>query len=69
MATLASNEAWNKASHTDSGALVFQFIRGNVFTQVFGGMIIRQDWLDELGLYPFLQKYFVKDVLISAVKG
>ena len=50
MATLASNEVWNKAAHTDSGALVFQFIRGDVFTQVYGGMIIRQDWLDELGL-------------------
>ncbi len=50
MATLASNEMWNKSAHTDTGKLVFQFFRSNVFTQVYGGMLIRRDWLDELGL-------------------
>lgn len=41
----------DKMVKTDSGSYyAFPFVRGDEFLRVFQGPIIRQDWLDELGL-------------------
>lgn len=51
MATLAGNETWNKMAMTDKGQYPgFRFIRGDKGLQVYAGMVIRQDWLDKLGM-------------------
>ena len=51
LATLESNETWNKMAHTDTGKLPgFWFIRGDQYLQVYAGLIIRQDWLDQLDM-------------------
>ena len=51
MATLNSNMDWKRMSSTDAGHIPgFTFIRGDVYVQVYGGMIVRQDWLDKLNM-------------------
>ena len=48
---LDDHPAWRKEVVTDEGDLYcFPFLRGDTFLQVFQGPIIRQDWLDNLGL-------------------
>ncbi|WP_063563857.1 extracellular solute-binding protein [Paenibacillus sp. O199] len=48
---LQDNPDIDKMVKTDSGSYyVFPFVRGDEYLRVFQGPIIRQDWLDELGL-------------------
>lgn len=48
---LQENPDIDKMVKTDSGSYyAFPFIRGDEYLRVFQGPIIRQDWLDELGL-------------------
>ncbi|TDQ41071.1 extracellular solute-binding protein [Aureibacillus halotolerans] len=48
---LAENPDWKKMISTDDGGIyVFPFIRGEEKLLTFFGPIIRQDWLDTLGL-------------------
>ncbi|MFC3748217.1 extracellular solute-binding protein [Paenibacillus sp. GCM10012306] len=48
---LQDNPDVDKMVKTDSGSYyAFPFVRGDDFLRVFQGPIIRQDWLDELGL-------------------
>jgi putative aldouronate transport system substrate-binding protein len=42
---------WLKAAKTDSGTLYsFPFFRGDPYLQVFRGIVVRQDWLEDLKL-------------------
>ncbi|SFM30053.1 putative aldouronate transport system substrate-binding protein [Paenibacillus sp. 1_12] len=48
---LDSNPEWKKQVTTDDGSIVgFHFIRGDRSLQIFRGAIIREDWLNKLGL-------------------
>lgn len=50
-AFLDQNEMVKKLSTTDSGALfAFPFIRTDMGLRITQGLIVRQDWLDDLGL-------------------
>lgn len=51
LSVLEGNETWYKMAKTDKGSLPgFWFIRGDPYLQVYGGMIVRKDWLDKLGM-------------------
>lgn len=51
MRVLEEHPDWKLMCTTDEGNLPgFYFLRGDPFVQVYAGMILRQDWLDELGL-------------------
>lgn len=51
MKVLEENPEWKRMCTTDEGNLPgFYFMRGDSFVQVYAGMVLRQDWLDELGL-------------------
>lgn len=48
---LDENPEWRKQVVTDEGDIyAFPFLRSDPALQVFGGAVIRQDWLDTLGL-------------------
>lgn len=48
---LNEHPEWKKAITTDSGSIyAFPFLRGDKSLMVFKGPIVRQDWLDKLGL-------------------
>lgn len=50
-AVLESNDVWRKSITTSSGDVVgAPFIRGEDFLCTSAGLILRQDWMDELGL-------------------
>jgi len=50
-AVLDSNDSWRKVNTTSKGDIFCApMIRGDAELCVFGGLIIRQDWLDELKL-------------------
>lgn len=50
-AVLKQNPEWDKSVKTDDGTYyTFPFIRGDDRLRVYGGAMMRQDWLEELGL-------------------
>ncbi len=50
-AVLQQNPEWDKNVKTDDGTYyTFPFIRGDDRLRVYAGPMVRQDWLDELGL-------------------
>lgn len=50
-AVLESNDVWRKSNLTSGGQIIgAPFIRGEDFLCTSAGLIIRQDWLDDLGL-------------------
>lgn len=50
-AVLKQNPEWDKNVKTDDGTyFTFPFIRGDDRLRVYAGAMLRQDWLDELGL-------------------
>lgn len=50
-AVLQQNPEWDKNVKTDDGTyFTFPFIRGDDRLRVYAGAMLRQDWLDELGL-------------------
>lgn len=50
-AVLDGNDVWRKTNTTSSGFIIgAPFIRGEDFMCTSAGLIIRQDWLDDLGL-------------------
>lgn len=47
----ADHPEWLKAAKTDNGTLYsYPFFRGDPYLQVFRGLVVRQDWLDDLKL-------------------
>lgn len=50
-AVFDSKEAWSKGCKTNDGDIIgAPFLRGDDYLLTYTGMIIRQDWLDDLGL-------------------
>lgn len=50
-AVLDGNDVWRKTNTTSDGSIIgAPFIRGEDFLCTSAGLIIRQDWLDDLGL-------------------
>lgn len=50
-AVLESNDLWRKSVTTSDGDVMGgPFIRGDDYLCTYGGLMVRQDWLDDLGL-------------------
>ena len=49
-AVMDSNDMYKKSNTTDGYIVSFPFIRGDDYLLTSNGLMIRQDWLDELGL-------------------
>jgi len=65
-ATLRSNPEWDRLVKTDDGNYyVFPFIRGDDKLLYSQGLMIRKDWLDELGLQPPQTIQEWHDVLVA----
>ena len=50
-AVMDSNDLWRRSNMTADGDIIgFPFIRGDKFLQTSVGLMVRKDWLDDLGL-------------------
>jgi len=65
-ARLKSNSQWDKLVKTDDGSYyVFPFIRGDPKLLYTQGLMMRKDWLDDLGLQPPQTIQEWHDVLVA----
>lgn len=57
-AVMDSNELYKKSNTTMDGDIIgFPFIRGDDYLRTSAGLIIRQDWLDDLNIIDRVRRY------------